>query len=309
MKGQLIEITGKNGNYAFDPKQALSQNGRFGSVFKGVDRMGNRPVVIKFFNPQRGNKAAEFRFKTEALYAFGRPDIQDALDFIVDGDRLFLVKQYIPGKPLKEVKTDKISFAEMKGALLSLCDTLGFLYDKGIIHADIKPANIIWHFTEKEEPGQPVLIDFGLARWDKLAYGDSLFSFIYSPPEQVLGLGSLMGPWGDFFSLGITVYETLTGEPVYDFDTESGPAILEQAQLAYPLPKHTALPPDWYAFLLYLCHKPAFRKPYQHYSRAEQVELVKESLLQRPKTAEDVKQRVMALSTDGRRKSRWKIFG
>lgn len=309
MKGQAIEITGKNGTYAFDPKQALSQNGRFGSVFKGVDRISGLPVVVKFFNPQRGNKAAEYRFKTEALYAFGRPDIQDALDYVVDNDRLFLVKQYIPGKSLKEVKTGKISFAEMKGALLSLCDTLGFLHDKGIIHADIKPANIIWHFTEKEQPRQPVLIDFGLARWDKLQYADSLFSFIYSPPEQVLGFGGLMGPWGDFFSLGITVYETLTGEPVYDFDTESGPAILEQAQLAYPLPKHSALPPDWYAFLLYLCQKPLLRKPHHHYSRPELQELLAESLERRPKNAHEVKERVAALSTDAPRKSRWKIFG
>lgn len=308
MKGQLMEITGKNGTYAFDPKHALSQNGRFGSVFKGVDRMSGQAVVVKFFNPQRGNKAAEYRFKTEALYAFGRPDIQDALDYIVDNDRLFLVKQYIPGKPLKEVKTEKISFAEMKGALLSLCDTLGFLHDKGIIHADIKPANIIWHFTEKEQPRQPVLIDFGLARWNRLEYADSLFSFIYSPPEQVLGLGQLMGPWGDFFSLGITAYETLTGEPAYDFDTESGPAILEQAQLAYPLPKHSALPADWYAFFLYLCHKPLLRKPHQHYSQQELMALVKESLQLRPKNAGEVKERIAGLSTGRKKIGLWKYF-
>lgn len=308
MKGDRVEITGKNGQYAFNSKQALSQNGRFGSVFKGTDCMTGQPVVVKFFNPQRGGRAAEFRFKAEALYAFGRPDIQDALDYVADNDRLYLVKQYIPGKPLKEVRADKISFQEMKGALLSLCNTLAFLHGKGITHADIKPANIIWHFTEKEQPKQPVLIDFGLARWDRLSYGDSLFSFVYSPPEQMLGLADLIGPWSDFFSLGITVYETLTGEPAYDFDAETGPAILEQAQLAYPLPKHKALPADWYDFLLYLCRKPLFRKPHHHYSRGEQLDLVQASLAARPKTAEEVKQRLAALSTDVPRKSKWKFF-
>ncbi len=221
----------------------------------------------------------------------------------------FLVKQYIPGKSLKEVKTGKISFAEMKGALLSLCDTLGFLHDKGIIHADIKPPTSSAFYRKGTAP-QPVLIDFGLARWDKLQYADSLFSFIYgASPEQVLGFGGLMGPWGRLFSSGITAYETLTGEPVYDFDTESGPAILEQAQLAYPLPKHGALPPDWYAFLLYLCQKPLLRKPHYHYSRQELQELLKESAERRPKNAHEAKEQVAALSTDAPRKSRWNIFG
>jgi len=309
IKGKPIELQGKNGRYVFDPKHALSENGRFGSVFKGTNVADNSPVVVKFFNPQRGNKAAEFRFKAEALYAFARPDIQDVLDFIMQGEGMFLVKKYIPGKPLKQVNGEKIQFAEWKETLLQLCDTLEFLHGKDIIHADIKPANIIWPRTEKEQPERPVLIDFGLARWKNFSYGDSLFSFIYSPPEQVLGFADLMGPSGDFFSLGVTFYEAITGEPAYDFDTESGPAILEQAQLAYPLPKHDALPPDWYGFFLYLCRKPQFKKPHHHYLRAEQEALVKESLVYRPKNAAEVRERVMELSTDKKRKGKWGFFG
>lgn len=307
MKAQPISISGKNGHYVFELRHALSKNGRFGSVYKGVDANG-QPVVVKQFNPQRGGKEAEFRFKAEALYAFGRPDIQDAVDFVADERGLFLVKQYIPGETLKHVRKDRISFAEMKGALLSLCDTLAFLHGKGIIHADIKPANIIWHFTEKQQPRQPVLIDFGLARWDRLSYDDSLFSFIYGAPEQVLGFPQLIGPWSDFFALGTVVYEILTDEPAYDFDTDSGPGILEQAQLAYPLPKHDELPPDWYDFLLYLCRKPLFKKPHPHYTREEQLALVKESLAYRPKDAEEVKRRVAALGTDRKRRKKWKFF-
>ena len=101
-KSAAVQLEGKNGRYAFEPSAGLSVNGRFGSVYKGTETGSGHAVVIKHFSPQRGTPAAAFRFKTEALYAFGRPDIQDALDFIPDERGLFLVKQYIPGKPLKD---------------------------------------------------------------------------------------------------------------------------------------------------------------------------------------------------------------
>ena len=305
-KGQPIELKGKNGHYKFDPAQSLNLHGRFGSVFKGVDLTHGSRVVVKYYHARRGNQAAEFRFKAEALYAFGRPDIQDSLDFIDNWEGLFLIKRYIPGKTLKETKTDKVSFAQWKAVLSALCDTLEFLHRKEIVHADIKPANILWPGTGNGEPALPVLIDFGLARWKKLTYTDSLYSFIYSPPEQVLGFTELMGPASDLFALGTTVYESLTGEPPYGGAERTA---LEQAQLAAPLPPHDALPADWYALLAYLCEKPDFRQPYAQYSKEEQRRLVRESLERRPKGADEIKKRVSVLSTDHKRKSKWNIFG
>jgi len=309
MNVEPITLAGKNGSYIFEPKDILSLNGRFGSVFKGKIAGTEVPVVLKFLSPKRGGKAAEFRFKMEAFFTFGRPDIQDALDFIQTDKGLFLVKQYIPGKTLKQTKTNKVSFIEWKESLLSLLDTLDFLHQKGITHGDIKPANIIWPKSADNQPDKPVLLDFGLARLNSVSYNDSLFSFIYSPPEQLLGFGHLMGVSSDLFALGVTFYEAITNEPAYDFDTENGPAILEQAQLAFPLAKNSALPDDWFVFISYLCQKPAFRKPHRHYSKPEQEKLLLESLGKRPSDIQRVKEMALRLSTEKPRKNIWRIFG
>lgn len=308
MNVEPITLTGKNGNYLFNPKDVLSVNGRFGSVFKGKEISSGKEVVVKFLSPQRGSKTAEFRFKLEAMYAFGRPDIQDAIDFISSDKGLFLIKNYIPGLSLKKAKVAKISLQEYKDGLIQLLDTLQFLHQKEIVHGDIKPANIIWPNTENGLPNNPVLIDFGLARLKSITYTDSLFSFVYSPPEQLLGFGHLMGPHSDLFSLGITLYEAVVNEPAYYFE-EDTPAIMEQAQLALPLEKVDQLPADWYVFFSYLCQKPAFKKPHRHYSKKEQEQVLMESIARRPQNAERVKEMASKLSTTRPKKTIWRIFG
>ena len=305
-----VELVGKNGRYAFNPKDSLSANGRFGSVFKGTSIDSGKPVVVKYFNPVRGNAVAAFRFKAEALYAFQRPDIQDSIDYIINERGTFLIKEFIPGKTLKSVAYPKITLAELKDSLVSLCDTLLFLHEKGIVHADIKPANIIWPKTAEGLPEKPVLIDFGLARWDKLSYTDSMFSFIYSAPEQVLGLPHLIGPHSDLFSLGVCVYEILTGQPPYEFDSDDGhPALIEQAQITMPFPVDRFVPDDWYALISAVCKKPEFKKPPARYLAAEREQIVKDSIALRPASAKEFKEMVLALDTSKPRKKKWGFLG
>lgn len=308
MQVEPITLQGKKGTYVFEPKNILSLNGRFGSVFRGKEISSDKDVVVKFLSPQRGSKKAEFRFKLEAVYAFGRADIQDSLDFISTDKGLFLIKNYVPGLSLKKIKANKISLEEWKTGLINLLDTLDFLHQKEIVHGDIKPGNIIWSKTENDLPEKPVLIDFGLARLKNITYSDALFSFVYSPPEQLLGFGSLMGPHSDLFSLGITLYECVVNEPAYYFE-EDNPALMEQAQLSLPLEQVDSLPKDWYVFFSYLCQKPAFKKPHRHYSKQEQEAILKDSIARRPQDANRVKEMALQLSTERPKKSIWRIFG
>lgn len=305
-----ITLEGKNGNYVFSPAEPLSKNGRFGSVFKGYESSDGNPVVIKYYAPSRTSAASEFRFKTEALYHFGRPDIQDSLDFIQNEKGLFLVKEFIPGKSLKSVNPLNISFEKLKENILKLLDTLEFIHQTGIIHADIKPANLIWPGTEGNLPERPVLIDFGLARWEKLTYSDSLYSFIYGSPEQVLGMGEKIGPWSDFFSLGVVLYEVIRGEPAYDFgDRENFPAWLEQAQIALPFAPDERVPKEWFDLILLLCDKPRYRKPPASYSLKERTDMMDECIGRRPIDAASLRPVIQSLGTDYKRKKRWRLFG
>jgi serine/threonine-protein kinase len=266
--------------------------------------------VVKYFSPSKATSQGRFRFRAEAIYHFGRPDIQDALDLIENEKGLFLIKTFIPGKSLKNVKPFDISFTELKEALLMLADTLEFLHGKGIVHADIKPANIIWPRTEGNLPERPVLIDFGLARWNQLTYSDSLFSFIYAAPELVLGMNDKIGPWTDFFSLGVVLYEVIRGEPAYDLgDRQNLPAWLEQAQVVLPFEKDDRIPKDWFEVISKMCAKPAFRRPPASYSQPEREHLVQESINRRPQHAEELRKMISDLSTDHKRKRRWRFLG
>lgn len=307
MDAQPIELIGKNGHYVFNPKEVLSLNGRFGSVFRGTEINRDEKVIVKFFNPQRSSQEFAFRFKAEALYAFGRDDIQDALDFISNDNGYFLVKKYIPGLSLKQTRLNRIELKEWKEGFLKLLDTLAFLHVKGIVHADIKPSNIIWQKTEETMPESPVLIDFGLARFSKLHYTDSFFSFIYSPAEMQLGFPELMGAHTDLYSLGITLYEAVTGDLAYELESDS-PMILEQMQISYPLEKRDNLPADWFALINYMCQKPHFKKPHRMYSKKEQEQLVKEAIERRPQDIVRLKEMAINLSEKRPGKSFFSLF-
>jgi serine/threonine protein kinase len=309
-ENKQITLEGKSGSYVFSLADSLSENGRFGGVFKGFEKSGGNPVVVKYFSPSRSSAQGEFRFKTEALYHFGRPDIQDALDFIQQEKGMFLVKQFIPGKSLKSMNPLDISFAELKEGILQLLDTLDFIHQKGIIHADFKPANIIWTATEGNLPERPVLIDFGLARWNQLNYSDSLYSFIYGAPEQVLGMGEKIGPWSDFFSLGVILYEVIRGESAYDLgDRENLPAWMEQAQVVMPFPPDERIPKDWFEIISYLCSKPRFRKPPARYTPKERMDIMDECIAGRPADVSSLRPLIQSLGTDYKRKKRWRFFG
>ncbi len=305
-----IRIEGKGGEYVFLPSDSLIGQARFGGVFKGKRIADGEPVTVKYFAPSKSTPQARFRFKAEAIYHFGRPDIQDSLDIIENEKGLFLIKEYIPGKPLKSVKPFDISFAELKDSLLMLSETLDFLHSKGIVHADIKPASIMWPRTEGYMPERPVLVDFGLARWDQISYSDTLFSYIYGSPEQVLGMGHKIGPWSDFFSLGVVLYEVIRGEPAYDLgDRENLHSWLEQAQVVLPFERDDRIPDDWFEVISVICAKPSFRRPPASYSQAERERLVQESINKRPQNAEVFRSLIKGLSTDYKRKKRWSFLG
>lgn len=202
--------------------------GGFGRTLLAIDEhKPSRPhCVIKQFLPQQQGtqntaKAAElFRREAIQLEPLGEhPQIPQLYAYFTEGDRQYLVQEYINGPTLSQELADTGTFSEdkIKQLLINLLPVLQFVHDRHIIHRDIKPDNII----RRQEDGQLFLVDFGAAKYAHLTpqqqTGTIIGSAAYTAPEQLLGKATYNS---DIYSLGITCLHLLTQVPPFDlFDS------------------------------------------------------------------------------------------
>lgn len=192
--------------------------GAMGAVYLARDPRINRPVALKVIPIEKEFEdeeleEARLRFFREAESA-GRlthPNIITVFDAGEDKHLAYIAMEYLPGQPLTTYTDPKRLLAPKKA--LELCartaDALDYAHNQGVIHRDIKPANLLYH------PKGDVLkiSDFGVARLtdnNRTKTGIVLGTPMYMSPEQ-LNAETLTGH-SDLFSLGVTLYELLTGE-------------------------------------------------------------------------------------------------
>ncbi len=214
-KAELIPLLG--GRYR--PTQVLSDEGGFGRTYlaKDVHKL-NECCVVKQFAPKlQGTgpltKAVEL-FKQEAsrLQELAEhPQIPTLLAYFEQNSYLFLVQQFIDGQNLlKECETrGNYNEIEIRQLLLDLLPVLKFIHQRGVIHRDIKPQNII----RRQSDGRLVLIDFGaskvLTATVQTKMGTVIGSHGYTALEQMQDGKAY--PASDLFSLGATCFHLLTG--------------------------------------------------------------------------------------------------
>lgn len=204
--------------------------GSFGHVYRARDTELGREVTLKV--PRRSSfvtPADEARFSREAraVAELRHPGIVRVLEVTeVDGLPV-IVREYIEGQPLDELLAEKCLEVRQAAVLIrQIAEALGHAHRRGIVHRDVKPANIII-----DAEGQPHLTDFGLAKHTEsedvtmTLEGQVLGTPAYMSPEQARGKQDLIGPHSDQFSLGVIFYELLTGERPF---TGSRSMILEQ---------------------------------------------------------------------------------
>jgi CHASE2 domain-containing sensor protein/tRNA A-37 threonylcarbamoyl transferase component Bud32 len=191
--------------------------GAMGIVYLGKDPKINREVAIKTlrfedeFEPE-DVKLMKERFFREAESA-GRlvhPNIVTIYDAGDDGDISYIAMELLNGKDLKEFTTweTKLPAAEVLDIVAHVADALDYAHAQGIVHRDIKPANIM-----KLNDGRIKVTDFGIARitsQSKTATGTVMGTPSYMAPEQLAG--KKVDGRADLFSLGVMLYEMLTGE-------------------------------------------------------------------------------------------------
>ena len=189
--------------------------GGMGIVYKAKDRKLGRIVAIKrLLKGSEGSERAIKRFRQEAtaIASLNHFNIVQIYDIGEDDQGLFISMEYIEGKSLRDKlqREGALSEAEVIDIMIQLCQGLKVAHKRGIIHRDIKPSNILL-----TEFGIPKLADFGLARvmarTSLSLTGIVLGTIDYMSPEQQTD-SAKADERSDIYSLGMTMYEMLTGE-------------------------------------------------------------------------------------------------
>jgi serine/threonine-protein kinase len=213
--------------------------GAMGVVFKATDSVLQRTVAVKTVNMAMEKDHAdkyEARFYQEARAAgaLNHPNIVTVYDAGKAGDVVYMAMEYIQGVELRSllVEGQPMGVAQAVSIAAQVAEGLGYAHAQGVVHRDIKPANIM-----VVSDGPVKITDFGIARMrasaDLTQTGVMLGSPKYMSPEQVIGKRA--DHRSDIFSLGVIVYEMLTGAA--PFSGENVTALMYQiVNFAPPAP-------------------------------------------------------------------------
>ncbi|MGD1008266.1 MAG: serine/threonine-protein kinase, partial [Ignavibacteriaceae bacterium] len=198
--------------------------GGMGSIYLAEDEMLGRKITLKVLNPvlSQDEQLIE-RFKQEAKVQASliHPNIVTLHSFFREGTDYVMVMEYAEGKMLKEIIREEGKIDELRSVkiLLQILEGLGFAHQRGVVHRDIKPSNIMVDSNSNIK-----IMDFGIAKvlGDKglTRTGVKMGTVYYMSPEQIKALKDI-DQRTDIYSLGITLYEMLTGKLPYNTTTES----------------------------------------------------------------------------------------
>jgi TolB-like protein/predicted Ser/Thr protein kinase len=227
--------------------------GGMGEVYRARDTKLGRTVAIKVLAPAVANdpdRRDRFLREARATAALSHPNIAALYEIGEDQGQLFLVFEFVPGETLKNVIAGRpLNPRRAIDLAVQIADALAEAHAEGIVHRDIKPDNII--VTPK---GNAKILDFGLATWTTggadrehaatemaTGAGTTLGTVAYMSPEQTLG--EQVDHRTDVFSLGIVLFEMMTGRLPFSGPTATALALkIVQAPAPAPTAVNSGLP-------------------------------------------------------------------
>lgn len=197
-------------------------SGGMAEVFRARDLMLERYVAVKILRADYSNSQAfQERFRQEARAAanLSHPNIVTVHDFGLDRGQLFIVMEHVPGSDLKTLlrQRGRFSIEEAIPLIVQACAGIGYAHRAGLVHCDVKPHNMLVTPDKRLK-----VTDFGIARALATIHPDEHSDVVwgspqYFSPEQAAG--EPPSPASDVYSLGIVLYEALTGSLPFNGST------------------------------------------------------------------------------------------
>jgi eukaryotic-like serine/threonine-protein kinase len=201
--------------------EELCGSGGMSSVFRAHDRQLDRRVAIKILHPRYADEreyVERFRREARSVARLSHPNIVTVIDRGEDGGRQFIVFEYVDGENLKELvaRSGRLPIRRALELTLAVADGLAFAHENGLVHRDVKPQNVLL-----SGEGEVKVTDFGIARSLDVDHGMTQTGTVmgtsnYLSPEQASG--NPVSPATDVYSLGVVLWELLTGDVPFPGD-------------------------------------------------------------------------------------------
>lgn len=262
-----------------DRYQLLEKQGGGGmaTVYRARDKMLERDVAIKLLRDDYSdNDEFRERFRQEARAAanLSHPNIVTVHDFGYDVGKLFIVMEYIPGSDMKTLirRRGRVSVRDTIMLMTQACAGIGYAHRAGLVHCDVKPHNMLVTHDKRLK-----VTDFGIARALSTIKHDEYSDVVwgspqYFSPEQATGAPP--SPASDVYSLGIILYELLTGTLPFLAKNPEELARLHLKQVPVPVSEYV---PDISPALEQIVAKVLAKEPSRRYRTADQLGRVLEN--------------------------------
>jgi serine/threonine protein kinase/beta-lactam-binding protein with PASTA domain len=258
--------------------EARIGGGGMAIVYKAKDLILNRQVAVKVLRSQYGTDedfVNRFRREAQAVASLSHPNVVGVYDVGQDGDTHYMVMEYVEGPTLKEVinRRGALPVEEAVRIAVQICDALDHAHQNQIIHRDIKPHNILIG-----KNGRVKVTDFGIARAvtsTTITHTNAVLGSVhYFSPEQARG--GITVEKSDIYSLGIVLYEMVTGQLPFSGDS---PISVALKHLQEPLPEPRQINPDIPQSVENVILKALVKDPLLRYASAKEMLLDLETCL------------------------------
>lgn len=260
-----------NGRYHIE--ELLGQGG-MSAVYRATDPNLQRVVAVKIIHPHLSNSPdfmRRFEAEAAAVARMRHNNIIQVYDFDHENNTYFIVFEYIPGETLQawlsRLNKEKrlLPIADAVRVAASIADALEFAHQQELIHRDVKPANVMINVK-----GEPILMDFGIAKivggTQHTATGAVIGTARYMSPEQIKG--ERVDARTDLYSLGITLFEMLSGRPPYESDSVM---TMMMMHVQDPVPNLLELRPDVPAAIVAIIYRALSKEAAERYATAAEM--------------------------------------
>jgi len=253
--------------------QIVEQIGKGGmaTVYKAYQPAIDRHVAVKILPGEFANDpnfVKRFAHEAKAIAALEHPHILPVHDFGFEDKLNYMVVRYVKGGTLSDLMGKPMPYERVVQIISNMARALDYAHRRGVVHRDIKPSNIL-----VDEHGEVLLTDFGIAKLIEdssstqlTATGSVLGTPAYMAPEQAQG--QKIDGRTDIYSLGVVLYELLTGRPPYEAET---PYAVVFKHVNEPLPLPRSINPDIPEPLEQVVLKAMAKEPEQRFETAGQM--------------------------------------